>query len=426
MKQSIAATLLSFLLIAPVAAAADESNGHDAVRILVTIIDPGITRTARIGPPGPSYRRRSTNYVASPGVRRQARKLAREFSLKLLDEWPIVALDVHCIVFELDIGSSADELLSLLDAREDIDSAQLLNEFEVSASNATMHDDPFAHLQHTLETLELRQAHSWSVGEGTEITIIDTGADLDHPDLASQIRTHRDFVPDTKHAFSNDAHGTAVAGIISASSGNGIGTVGIAPEARLTILRACWYRSGKIRAVCNSFTLAQALSFAIDQKTNIINLSLGGPPDNLLERLIAVALQRGIVVIAAAPNDSGAKTLGFPATIPGVITVRSFEQSRPVSVDHPVVLGAPGKDILVLAPRDNYDYVTGSSMAAAHVSGIVSLLLSKRPDLTGGEIRTLLVHSQRSTANSVNACRALSQLLQEPGCRNDEKLSATF
>lgn len=425
MKRPIAIVLLSFLLSGYDGPPVNESGQRDPVRILITIADRGIARPPRAGPPGPTYRRRLADYVASPGVRRQARKLEKEYLLKFVDEWPIVALDVHCVVFELAIGTGVDELLHELNARDDIDSAQLLNRFDVSGKVVKIHGDPYAHLQHTLDTLELRQAHRWSVGTGTDITVIDTGADLSHPDLVSQISAHRDFAPDTERLFSSDAHGTAVAGIISASSGNGIGTIGIAPEAQLTVLRACWYEREQIQAVCNSFTLAKALSFAIENDTNIINLSLGGPSDNLLERLTVEALRRGIVVIAAAPGGNAAMLPGFPAALPGVISVRAFERQAGDGENPRLGIGAPGQDILVLAPRDKYDYVTGSSMAAAHVSGIVSLLLSKRADLTAAEIRALLTQSQLSSMNSVNACRALSQLLQKRGCRDEQRASVS-
>ena len=109
--------------------------------------------------------------------------------------------------------------------------------------------------------------------------------ELDHPDLRGRIVVARNFV-DARDAVA-ELHGTAVAGIIGARADNGVGIVGVAPEAQLMALRACWQVPADANAaVCSSFTLAKALQFAIDNNARVINLSLGGPRDRLLERLV--------------------------------------------------------------------------------------------------------------------------------------------
>jgi hypothetical protein len=400
------------LILVAMAAVADAADG-DHTRILVTFADPSMTRAAVAGPARPGYRRTSSSYLVSIAVKRAANRLAEEYDLEIVDEWPILPLKVHCLVYGVDDGIAVDALLQRIRERPEVESAQLMNEFNVSTSASLQNADPHAGLQHNLETLELVKAHAWSLGAGSRVTIIDTGADFHHPDLEKQIRHHSDFVGDDKEAFTSDAHGTAVAGIIAAASDNGIGMTGIAPAAELTVLRACWYPDFQERAVCNSFTLAKALTFAVESDTHVINLSLGGPSDALLERLVRVALERGIIVVAAAPAG-GRK--GFPVSVSGVIAVGSENDPDDVTVR------APGDSILVPIPGGGFDFASGSSLSAAQVSGIVALLVARQPGLSRTDVTRLLVDSRPADRDDVNACRALAELLQLGGC--DEKQSA--
>ncbi|MFQ5547527.1 MAG: S8 family serine peptidase [Woeseia sp.] len=413
---------LSCVIVASMTGYADDNPdaGPDETRILVTFADPGMSNATRPGPAGPAYRRRSSIYLTSIGVKRAAKRIAEEFNLRTVDEWPIVSLKVHCLVFGIPENVNADELLARLRERPEVESAQLLNRFEVSGSSAVTSSDPYAGLQHNLDTLELGQAHVWSVGDGTHVTIIDTGADIHHPELETQIQSHQDFVGDDRAQFSADPHGTAVAGVIGAAANNGTGMIGVAPSTRLSVLKACWHVSGNSSAICDSFTLAKALSHAIESDTDIINLSLGGPSDRLLERLAGVALERGIAIVAAAPPRFIA---GFPADVAGVIVVDSNDRTDSGGIVSRFPIKAPGADILVPAPRGGYDYASGSSLSAAHVSGIVALLVSSRPELTSDQIQTLLVASRPTVSDSVNACRALAELLQESGCRSSASAS---
>lgn len=394
--------------------------GNVAARILVTFADPAMREAAPAGPVRPGYRRRSSAYVTSVGVKRAASRIAGDFDLITLDEWPIPSLEVHCLVFGASESTRIDDLLLRLRQRREVESAQLLNEFEVNAVSVAGSAEPYVNLQHNLDTLELQQAHRWSRGDGTRVSIIDTGADLDHPELRTRIASHRDFVEANDDEFSADAHGTAVAGVIGADSNNGIGMIGVAPLARLSVLKACWYQQGSTRAKCNSFTLAKALNHAIESGTDIINLSLGGPSDALLGRLVDLALHRGIVVVAAA---SGQALSGFPGDIAGVIVVGSNDEPEANQARARYSLKAPGVDILVPVPRGGYDFASGSSLSAAQVSGIVALLVARRPGLTANQISSLLANSRPTGDASVNACRALAELLDESGCQNGDSLS---
>ncbi|MDX1555024.1 MAG: S8 family serine peptidase [Xanthomonadales bacterium] len=393
----------------------------ETTRILVTFADPGMSNAARAGAPGPGYRRGTSSYLVSVGVKRAARRVAEDFNLVTVDEWPIVTLKVHCLVFAAPGEEDIDALLARLRERPEVDSAQRLNEFEVSARSEQEVADPYANLQHNLVTLELPQAHHWSTGDGTEVSIIDTGADFDHPELRGRIASYHDFVEDDGQSFA-DAHGTAVAGVIGADSHNGVGIVGVAPSARLSILKACWHRDDRPRAVCNSFTLAKALNHAIESAADIVNLSLNGPSDGLLGRLVERALGSGIIVVAAAPQEP---QTGFPVDVPGVIVVGADDQDDAMP-SHPFpAIRAPGDEILVPVPDGGYDFASGTSLSAAQVSGIVALMVARRPGLTASEAQALLESSQADGHGPVNACRALARLLTETGCQSSGATSAS-
>ena len=195
----------------------------------------------------------------------------------------------------IDPARGVDETLARISADPRVRLAQPMQAFNVHGG----YDDPYFSQQYGANAAQLLQMHQRATGRGIRVAVIDTGADRTHPDLQGRIDTARNFVGDDAR-FDSDIHGTAVAGIIAANANNGIGIVGLAPDADLLVLKACWQRAlDDIRAQCNTFTLAKALTFAIDQHADIINMSLGGPNDPLLALLIEVALARGIVVVAA-------------------------------------------------------------------------------------------------------------------------------
>src|SRR5262249_11136688 len=157
------------------------------------------------------------------------------------------------------------------------------------------------------------------------------------------------------------------------------GIIGVAPDVKLLALRACW--PAQARSVCSSFTLAKALTYALERAPQIINLSLAGPSDPLLARLLQLVLARGITVVAAC-RDAACDS--FPADVPDVIAVSDVStaaESPTAAATHIIPLVAPGTDVITTMPNGTFDFVSGSSMSAAHVSGIVALLLERRPDL---------------------------------------------
>ena len=359
--------------------------------------------------PDASYGNDYSNAPGRSARRRIAGELARAHGLSLHDEWPMPALGVDCFVLDApDAGTAGREALALA-ADPRVESAQAMQLFHALAAPAQAADaDPLYPAQPATIAWHLSDLHAQATGKGVRIAVIDSGVATDHPDLRGQVALSRNFVDDRGTVA--EAHGTAVAGIIAARAGNGVGSVGIAPQARLLALRACW-QHGAGSAACSSFTLARALQFAIDERVQVLTLSLSGPDDRLLSRLLDAALQRGISVVGAV--DAQARDGGFPASHPGVIAVDGLalnEMSR--TAPPPVVLHAPGTGIPAPLPDGGWGLVSGASFATAQVSGLVALLRQGRHDLAPSQLLTLLAPAAGVTLalerpRAIDACAVM-------------------
>jgi len=357
-------------------------------------------------------------YGVTSDARAAVRELTRDYGLREVSAWPIAALRVHCIVFRVPENTGPLQMIARLAQDPRVDSAQPLNQFATETQGGESgYNDPYSGLQTVLSDLTVAQAQHWSRGSGVRIAIVDTGVDFEHPDLAGQIIARRNFVDADEHSFRRDRHGTAVAGVIAAVANNHIGIVGIAPGARLLALKACWQTGpSAVPAVCNSFTLAQALQSTIDMQADVVNLSLVGPADPLLARLLRRGMQRGIVFVGAAPA-AGVRA-GFPTDVEGVLAVAAAEE--PAGEGRQLL--APGHEVLTLVPDGHWDFASGSSIAAAEVTATVALLLAERPHLAATELYRVLALTSRSLTThdaplvSINACAALAEILQREGC----------
>jgi hypothetical protein len=383
--------------------------------IVVTLrneVAPSIPRagsTVRGYEPPPSY-------SLAPATRASAKAVAYAHGLREVAAWPIGLLGIHCIVYQLPPGVDRNAALDRLRRDNRVESAQPYQSFSTLTSDTTAAstDDPYRPLQRNLDIMDVAGAHLWSRGEGVRVAIIDTGVDATHPDLAGRVAKQENFVDGARNA--RDRHGTAVAGVIAAVENNSQGIVGVAPAARLYAMRACWPEPrDDASAVCSTLTLAKALAAAIEARMDIVNLSLTGPADPLLTRLVDVGLRRGVVFVGATPANSAGNV--FPTGIPGVISVGTSG----VKTAADSALFAPGSEVLTLVPDGRYDFLSGSSLAAASVSGGIALLLARDRNLRADSVRDLLVRSSRKStpqgASSVNLCAAMAALMHQPECK---------
>ena len=352
-------------------------------------------------------------YGPTPAARQMMRALENDYGLREVSAWPIEPLHMHCAVLEVPEGSDRPAILEALTHDRRIKLAQPLQSFATRTQN---YNDPYVGLQRGFQQMDVADAHPWSRGDGVKVAIIDTGADVQHPDLRGNIATAANFVDSDDQQFQRDRHGTEMAGVIAAVANNREGIVGVAPGARLLLFKACWQASLDADAAsCNSFTLARALVAAFDAHAQIVNMSLAGPADPLLNGLIHEGLRRGVLFVGAAPTDSpdGAQRL---LQQPGVIEV-AIAGSPPAPGS---VLYAPGREILTLLPGGHYDFASGVSIATAQVSGVVALLLAKNSGLTAADIIRLLqetsVKAGGGNGTLVDACAAVVSLVGQGSC----------
>jgi hypothetical protein len=414
-RRLAAAGFAALLLAAAVAGCAGgpqptTPRGHGSARVLVVL------------PPAP------------PGVwERHAGELALEHRLYYYRAWKMETLDEVCIVYGLYPGEPLERTVSRLANDPRVRSAQLVQTFEVlsapPARDAGGGGDPYAHLQQGGAAMRFDRAHRWATGRGVTVAVVDTGVDVGHPDLAGRVVRADNFVDRGERSFTRDVHGTAVAGVVAAVAGNGVGIAGVAPDAGIHALKACWPVGGDGgRAECDSYTLAQAVDLAVTAGARVLNLSLTGPRDALLARLIARAVERGVAVVAAV--DDARHDLGFPASLPGVIPVRAAPRDA-AAVAAPEagaaggrggddrVLLAPGVDVLSTVPGGGYDFFSGSSLAAAHVSGLAALLLERQPRLAPAELARRMAAARVGATAAVDACRAVADLVGAAGGCSD-------
>lgn len=344
--------------------------------------------------PEPHYRpdmAYGNGYAAAGRASRQrlARSLADAEGLVVRDRWPMPALGVDCFVLDARDAATASRALQRLGRDPRVESVQPMHWFHA------MSGDPLLPVQPVTRRWHLEQLHRHASGRGVLVAVIDSGVALHHPDLRGQVVAARNFVG--AGGMVAEAHGTQVAGVIAARAGNGVGMAGVAPDARLLALRACWQQRGEAVATCSSFTLARALQSAIDARPQVVNLSLAGPRDVLLGRLLDVALQRGIAVVAAAGSSGD-----FPASHPGVLAVSSAE--APV----PGTWRAPGRGIPAPAPDGGWTMVQGPSFAAAEVSGLLAALRERVPRPSLQRVRAALGDPD-GRPREIDACATLAR-----------------
>ena len=327
-------------------------------------------------------------------------RLAAAHGLTVVTLWAMPALGMDCLVLALPPQASQAASIAALQEHSEVAWAQPMNEF-----HAQGHADPLYALQPAAAQWHLDELHALATGRRVRVAIIDSGIDESHPDLAQAVQARANFVDDRTAVA--ELHGTAVAGLVAARADNGIGMVGIAPEAQLFALRACWEVSAS-RTLCNSLSLAKALSFAIERKAEVINMSLSGPVDLLLGRLIDVALAHRQQVVAAV--DEHVPGGGFPAAHPGVIAVADV-QSEATPAGLVGAWSAPARDLPATMPGGGWRMVSGTSFAAGQVSGLLAVMDQAEADSAHRSAAPAL-RLVRLPGGGIDACASLLSVAQ--------------
>ena len=380
-------------------------------QILVTVRQPATLAAGLTGAPSQRYLQR--RYGPSPTVDRVLTQLAHEHDLRRDEGWPIQSLDVYCEVLTVPEGRDVAEVIAALQRDPRVDLAQPMNLF---TTQTTRYDDPYVDLQSAATEMEVERAHELATGRGVSIAIIDSAVDGDHPDLRGRVRLTRNLATEHPTARGGEVHGTAIAGIIASAVNNREGIIGVAPDVSIAALRACWaVGADALAAQCSTFSLALALEVALGLQPNVINLSLAGPDDPLLSRLLDQALERGIVVVTAYPATPES-SFAFPSSHPRVLTAHSSLVR--VHSDSPFTLAAPATEVLTTTPGARYAFLSGNSLAAAHTTGVIALLMERQPDIDAERIAAILTATTTYSAGnaSINACRAVARLAGTEPC----------
>lgn len=241
---------------------------------------------------------------------------------------------------------------------------------------------------------------SWGMsnyGEGNVIAVIDSGCDYKHQDLRDNIIGGFNFTDNGLKADYHDSehHGTHVSGIIAAKL-NGSGVVGVAPKAKLLILKVIGPNGGNLVDLIEAVKYATKWEGSNGERVSIINMSLGvHDKSNELYETILKALNNNISVVAASGNDGDGKArteeMMYPGYFDGVIQVgslnRDYEISKFSNTNKHIDYVAPGSNILSTFPNNKYARLSGTSMAVPHITGSIALIRNilrkkgKKPDL---------------------------------------------
>ena len=411
-----AAALAADMVLAPATPIAGPAG---APLVVVTFVDRSVSRALSVAP-GDGYGA-GNPYQSSPWGKRVAGKLASRHALSLVTQWPIETLGVHCVVYAITDGRSFASVMQELRQDAQVSAVYPMQAFHTLGAAAAAAADPYRPLQHSVTALHLDAAHRFATGRDVTVGIVDTAVEVTHADLIGQIAAHQDLVDSGPTAAPGEAHGTAVAGVIAAHSGNPQGIVGVAPDARLTVLRACWPSApDALDATCNTLTLAKALDAAIRRRLRVLNLSLTGPRDALLEALLQTASEQGMIIVGAMPVDGSAED-AFPTGFAGVIRVGVSGQSTSATA-----VTAPGTDVFTTFPHGRYGFISGSSIAAAHVTGVVALLLQVAPTLPASAVSALLLSTAAPTvaamtvpagSQALDACALIARAAHGIDCQ---------
>lgn len=235
--------------------------------------------------------------------------------------------------------------------------------------------------------------NSWPLLNGNQqvkVAVIDSGVEMNHPDLTNHLLTGYNFVSKNKNTNDTLGHGTAVSGIIAAQTNNQVGIAGINRNVEILPIKVSDGTEIQLINILN------AIYYAIDNGANIINMSYGSVEPNEAEyEALLSAYSKGIILVAASGNENG--SVSYPASYPFVISVGSInaqgKKSSFSNYGEALDIVAPGEGILTTAVNQSYKSVSGTSFAAPIISGAASLLLGERPGISPAQIQYLLEKS---------------------------------
>jgi subtilisin family serine protease len=343
---------------------------------------------SRVPPPGERRFVRNEVLVGLPtNLSPQALDtLARQHRLTRLDSQSIGLTGTTFHRWQIADQRSVSEVVRALEADGGVRVAQPNYRFTLQQGLRPGAPVAAPETQYALAKLRLPEAHRLATGGNVLVGVIDSGIDTTHPELAGLIAGSFDAVGGGEPP---SHHGTGMAGAIVAH----FRLIGTAPTARILAIRAFSSTGGGDEAT--TLTVLKGLDWAVAHGARIINMSFAGPRDPEIERSLANAARKGVILIAAAGNAGAKSPPLYPAADPNVIAVTATDSQDQLFVlanrGRHIAVAAPGVDVLVPAPAGAYQMSTGTSVAAAQVSGIAALLIQLKPKLTPQAVRDILI-----------------------------------
>ncbi|WP_235848351.1 S8 family peptidase [Litchfieldia alkalitelluris] len=313
--------------------------------------------------------------------------IAKEIDGRLLKKFN------YSVIFESN-SLSTSELQAYFSKRADVHIVEPNFILIQNQQNEALLDGPNDLLYQRYQwNLPMIQAESgWNISRGVEdirIAVLDTGVDLDHPDLVSRLTKGYNVITDDNNADDDNGHGTHVAGVIASETNNREGIAGITwfnPIMPVKVMGDEGYGS--------SFDIANGIIWATDNGADVINMSLGNYRDSdLLHEAVRYAYDHDVVVIAASGNDNTDQP-SYPAAYSEVLSVgavdyRGDKASFSNYGDY-IDVTAPGVQIPSTYIDSQYAALSGTSMATPHVAALAGLIRSVQPDLKNTEVMEII------------------------------------
>ncbi len=345
----------------------------------------------------PLYTAHSEKWQVSLFQRKSAKKLSNQYNIRFIEDWPLESIDLYCVIYQMKGTGNLEELIKNLQKNPDIITAKIIQDYSL-LNTPKKTKDPYLDLQFGQHKNNILALHQFSQGKNIKIGIIDTHIDQNHPELQGQVSLERSLLSQTQQA--SKRHGTAIASIISAKKNNGQGIMGIAPLSKIFSYAACGLKNKK--ESCATDAITKAINYAILDNVNIINLSLSGPKDPLIMRLIDKALEKKITIIAA--YDTSRQNGGFPAAIKGVHAIHQ-NISPHLWFTHDEWFGAQA--------GGGYQFFSGSSISTACVSAITALIHEKLPKEEISNILTKLLQQNLHSFHQFHKHPILNELVKQ-------------
>lgn len=285
------------------------------------------------------------------------------------------------------------QMIEYFNQRKNIEYAEpnfILMQNEINGPNDLLYQENY---QWNLPVIGTEQG--WNITQGNEeieIAIIDTGIDLDHPDLKSRIAPGYNVINEKADPDDDNGHGTHVAGIIASETNNNEGVAGITWYSKIMPVKAMG-----AKGYGTTFDIAKGIVWAVDHGADVINMSLGNyQPSKVLEEAVRYAYEKNVVMVSAAGND-GSDQPTYPSAYPEVLSVSAVDYNGNIATfsnyGEYIDIAAPGVNIPSTYFNKQYAALSGTSMAAPHVAGLAALIKSANPDLKSSQIIRIIKNS---------------------------------